>query len=193
MRSRIPQVLLQPIAVVTLVLVTFVLGNEAFRRVEATAATDLLHLLDLIPAHRLQILPGTSSIAVFPTSATPFVAVLLPSCSSLSSLLALTFLAWFIPRGRTGRRVVALVCALLCVFAGNVARIVASIGVGLVYGPPSLILFHDFVGSMFAFAYTLGGYLLMLFLLLPRTPSSTIRTSGSVTGPESQGADRVPA
>lgn len=193
MRSHPAQVLLQPLAVVMLVLVAFVLGNEAFRHLEAAAATDVLHLLNVIPAHRLQILPGTSSIAVFPLSATPFVAILLPSCSSLSSLLALTFLAWFVPRGRTGRRLVALACALLCVFAGNVARIVASIGVGLVYGPPSLVLFHDFVGSMFAFAYTLGGYLLMLFLLLPRTPSSTIRTSGSVTAPESQGADRVSA
>ena len=210
MRSRTFAVLLQPLAVVALVMIIFVLGNATFRRFEATMATDLLHMLDLLPANRIQVISGFSSIAVFPLSVGPFVAVIQPSCSALASLLAITFLAWFVPRGRTGRRIVALGCALVCVLVGNVLRIAGSVGVGLVYGTPSLVLFHDFVGSMFAFAYTLGGYLLMLFLLLPKgtaaarsterigastpvnTPITTIRgTTVAAPARERRGAHRV--
>ncbi len=172
MRSRAVGAFVQPIAVVVLVMVAFVLGNARFREFEATAATALLHLFEIVPAHRLQVIPGTSSIAVFPMAVGPFVAVLLPSCSSLASLLAIGFLAGFVPRGQPGRRIAALGCALICVLVGNVLRIAASIGVGLIYGTPSLILFHDLAGSAFAFAYTLGGYLLMLFLLLPAGPAA---------------------
>jgi exosortase/archaeosortase family protein len=177
MRSRALGAFIRPVAVVVLVMVTFVLGNALFRQWEATAATALLHLFDLVPEHRLQVIPGTSSIAVFPTAVGPFVAVLLPSCSSLASLLAIGFLAGFVPRGRPGRRITALGCALVCVLVGNVLRIAASIGVGLIYGTPSLVLFHDLAGSMFAFAYTLGGYLLMLFLLLPAGTASAAATA----------------
>ena len=45
-----------------------------------------------------------SSIAVFPEAVGPFVAVITPSCSALSALLAVASLSWFVPRGRTGRR-----------------------------------------------------------------------------------------
>jgi exosortase/archaeosortase family protein len=181
MRSRTVGAFVAPIAVVALVMITFTLANTRFREFEAAAATALLQLFDLVPEHRLQVLPGTSSIAVFPLSVGPFVAILQPSCSALGSLLAIAFLAVFVPRGRPGRRIAALSCALLCVLVGNVVRIAASIGVGLIYGTPSLVLFHDFAGSVFAFAYTLGGYLLMLFLLLPAgtgTSTPSRRTGG---------------
>ena len=55
----------------------------------------------------------------------------------------------------------------MCVFVGNVLRIAGSIGIGLLYGSRSLVLFHDWIGSLFAFGYTLGGFLLMVYLLLP--------------------------
>ncbi len=176
MRSHTLGILLRPVAVIALVMVTFVLLNAGFRQFEGAAATALLHWLGMTPAHRVQLLPN-SSIAVFPERVGPFVAIITPSCSALSALLALAFLAWFVPRGRTGRRVAALSCALGCVLVGNVLRIVGSIGVGLISGKASLVLFHDWVGSLFAFGYTLGGYLFMLFLLLPAgtATSSTAR------------------
>jgi exosortase/archaeosortase family protein len=164
--SRTLAILLRPVSVIALVMITFVLANAGFRQLEAAAATQLLHLSGLTETHRVLLLPG-SRIAVFPEAVGPFVAVVTPSCSALSALLAVAFLAWFGPPGRIGRRIGALGCALVCVLAGNVLRIAGSIGVGLVHGKASLVLFHDWVGSLFAFGYTLGGYLLMLFLLLP--------------------------
>lgn len=193
MSSRTPAILLRPVAVIALVMLTFVLGNAAFRQFEAAAATLLLHGLG-IPGHRVLLL-SSSSIAVFPAAVGPFVAVITPSCSALSALLAIAALSWFVPRARAGRRLGALACALGCVLAGNVLRIAGSIAVGLVHGKPSLVLFHDWVGSLFAFSYTLGGYLLMLFLLLPAGPGPALRTiraiPAAVTARGGRGAHRV--
>jgi hypothetical protein len=52
------------------------------------------------------------------------------------------------------------------VFAGNVLRLAGSLGFGLWVGERSLVLFHDWVGTVFTYAYTLGGYLVMLSMLL---------------------------
>ena len=66
---------------------------------------------------------------------------------------------------------------------GNVLRITASVGMGLVAGRASLVLFHDWVGSLFAFAYILGGYILMISLLLPR-PAAVLLPE--VVGPDAR-------
>jgi exosortase/archaeosortase family protein len=193
MRSRTLGILLRPVAVIALVMLTFVLGNAGFRQFEAAAATLLLHGFGT-PANRVLLL-SSSSIAVFPEAVGPFVAVIAPSCSALSALLAVASLSWFVPRGRTGRRLAALACALGCVLVGNVLRIAGSIAVGLVNGKPSLVLFHDWVGSLFAFSYTLGGYLLMLFLLLPAGPGPAVHTiraaPAAVAARGGRGAHRV--
>lgn len=168
MTSRATVVLLQPVAVVGAVLATFAVANDAFRQAEATAAAGLLYLTG-VTAERVQILPN-STLAVFPAAQGPFLAVLSPSCSALSSVLAVLFLAAFVPRSARRRRLPALVCALVCVVAGNLLRIAGSIAVGLQSGTASLVLFHDWVGSLFGFGYTVGGFVLMLWLLLPRRP-----------------------
>lgn len=165
--SRTWPVLVAPIAVVAVVLVAFALFNDAFRQGEAAAAADLLHLLGVAP-DAVQVRPD-SSLAVYPAGSGPFLAIITPSCSSLASLLAVTFLAIFLPPRSRRRRFLALGCALVLVVAGNVLRIAGSIAIGLVSGTGSLVLFHDWVGSLFAFAYTLGGFLLMLVVLLPRS------------------------
>lgn len=158
--------LLRPIAVVGLVLVAFWLFNVSFRQLEAGAATGLLHLLGA-SADTVQTRPN-SSIAVLVGSGA-FLAIVTPACSALASLLAVSFLALYVPRRPTGRRLLALGAALACVAAGNVLRIAGSVAVGLFAGTGSLVLFHDWVGSLFAFCYTLGGYLLMLGMLLSAT------------------------
>ncbi len=163
--ARAWPVLIQPVAVVAVVLATFALFNDAFRQGETAAAADLLHLLGVAP-RAVQIRPG-SSLAVYPTGSGPFLAIVTPSCSSLASLLAVTFLAVFVPPRFRRRRFLALGAALVVIVAGNVLRIAGSIAIGLVSGTGSLVLFHDWVGSLFAFAYTLGGFLLMLMVLLP--------------------------
>lgn len=180
MSSQAAAALIRPIAVVVAVVVGFAYLIEPVRRFEAATATSLLHLLGVAP-EAVQ-LRANASLAVYPHGQTAFLAVITPYCSSLSSLLAIMGLTLFTPRRLPGRRIAALACALVCVATGNVVRIAASVLMGLLAGASSLVLFHDWVGSMFAFAYTLGGYLLMLALLLhapqkPRRPEVGIHVS----------------
>jgi carbamoyl-phosphate synthase large subunit len=132
------------------------------RRVETRATVALF---DLTGSRRVFVASPTS-IGVVPAGHPAFRAVVTPTCSSLSSLLAIGCLA-SLARGAR-RRTGALLTAGAVVAAGNVVRIAASILVGLFSGRSSLVLFHDWVGSAFAFAYTLGGYVLLLYLILPR-------------------------
>jgi exosortase/archaeosortase family protein len=149
----------------------FALLHNPVRRVEAEAAVAVLRLTG---SDRAFVAPG-SSIQVLPAHQRPFRAVVTPTCSSLSSLLTLGCLASLTPRRRR-LRVVATLAALATVLVGNIVRISASVGVGLLFGRSSLILFHDWVGSVFAFGYTLGGYILLLYLLLPSRPRVTERS-----------------
>lgn len=64
--------------------------------------------------------------------------------------------------------------AVAAVVGGNFLRICSSVVVGLYAGRPSLVLFHDWVGSVIGFAFTLGGFVLMLWILLPARSSTPI-------------------
>ena len=97
----------------------------------------------------------------------PFRAVLTPYCSSLVSVLALGAIAIFVLRGPFLRRLSAFVVAGMFVLCCNVIRIGGSLWAGLKYGPSGLVLFHDWLGTMFGLLYTLFGFLLMLYLMLP--------------------------
>jgi exosortase/archaeosortase family protein len=177
MRSQTAAALIPPIAVVVAVVVVFAYFIEPMRRFEAATASSLLHLLGVAP--KSVQLRANASLAVYPHGRSAFLAVVTPYCSSLSSLLAIMGLAIFTPRRQQRGRIPALACALVCIAAGNVARIAASVVMGLLAGASSLVLFHDWVGSMFAFAYTLGGYLLMLALLL-RAPQTSGRAEAGI-------------
>lgn len=158
---------------VALVIVTSIAGffllEHAARRLEADATAWVLHAAG---AGNLFVLGP--SIQVFPAGQEPFRAVVTPSCSSLTSLLAIACLAGLVPRHYGRRRYVAALAAMATIAAGNLLRITSSIAVGLAAGPSSLVLFHDWVGSVLTFAYTLGGYILMLYLLLPRSDARRV-------------------
>ncbi len=105
---------------------------------------------------------------------TPFFVEIAPTCSSLASILSLIGLATFIsPRARrgvpNGRFVAAVAASCLVLFIGNTLRIVFSMLVGLADGEVSLVLFHDWVGSVFGFASLLAGWILLMWLILPDT------------------------
>ena len=144
--------------------VVFLLAEQPMREFETTTTLDLLRGLGLHQVTRATPV----SIAIDSRGGDAFAAELTPSCSSLASLLALIGLTVLRPPGPLRRVLAAASVAMLTVFAGNILRIAASIGVGVLAGPSSLVLFHDWVGSLFGFAYTLGGFLVMLYLLLPR-------------------------
>lgn len=142
----------------------FMLIQEPMRHWETLASAGLLHQFGASRAH--VVLP--TSIQVFPANGDAFRAVVTPSCSSAASILALTLLSTLVPRHCRRRVAPALVAAAIVIAVGNVARIAGSIAVGFVAGRSSLVLFHDWVGSVFTFVYTLAGFVLMLYLLLPR-------------------------
>ena len=108
-----------------------------------------------------------AALLVAPPAHTAFIAIVTPACSSAAPVLALACLGLATPAAPPRRQLGALCAAAAAVMVGNAARIAGSVGVGLLAGRQSLVLFHDWVGSAFGFAYVLGGYVLMLSLLLP--------------------------
>lgn len=149
-------------AMVVAVLVGFYFLQEPFRHAETELAAAIL---SLFAADQVEVVLN-DSIQVFPAGHDAFRAEITPSCSALASVLVLACLGLLSPR--QPRRNVAIAAALCAVAIGNIIRIAASVGVGLVAGRGSLILFHDWVGSAFTFLYIVGGYILMVYLLLPR-------------------------
>lgn len=143
----------------------FFLLQSSWRGFEAQASVAVLHALG-IDGVRVVL---NDSIQVTPATGLPFRAIIKASCSSLAAVLALGCLVLLTPSSTRGRKAFALVAAVTTVVVGNIVRIAASLAAGLVSGRSSLVLFHDWVGSVFSFAYTLGGYVLVLFLLLPST------------------------
>jgi len=156
---------------VTVVVVGFVLFRDTVRHAEASAAVSFLHLLG---ANRIRLL-SDSSVLVIPRTGSLFRVVVTPSCSALSAMLALAVLGLLTPRAPWRRRLGATAVAMTAVLAGNLMRIAASLSAGTWAGRASLVLFHDWVGTMFTFASILGGYVLMLYVLLPdRQPTPAL-------------------
>jgi carbamoyl-phosphate synthase large subunit len=162
--SRRSAVFMRVAAIIIVAAGGFVVFQNGARHLEAEGAAGLFRLAG---DERIRV-AGPSSIEVLPSAHAPFRAVVTPSCSSIGSLVALVCLGALVPGGR--RRNFAVAVAVCTVAGGNIIRIGASLGIGLIAGRQSLILFHDWVGSIFGFAYTLGGYLLLLHLLLPARP-----------------------
>lgn len=149
------------VAVLTVIFTRFL---DPFRRLEGAAAVGLLHLAG-VPDHTVQSLGGVL-LAVIPPGHDGFLIYVAPGCSSLAALLSLVLLVLFTPRGLGWWRLCAPVAAIFCVLLGNVVRLAGSLGFGLVAGRESSVLFHDWAGTIFSYVYTVGGYLLMLWLLL---------------------------
>jgi exosortase/archaeosortase family protein len=148
---------------VSVTVVGFLLLNGPVRTAEIALVLRVLRFdasqLSAVPGHAIQALPRTG--LAFRVQVTPY-------CSSLIAVLALGGIAAFILHGPLGRRMVAFAAAAALVVACNVVRIAASIWVGLRWGAGDLVLFHNWVGTLFALAYTLIGFLFMLYLMLPK-------------------------
>lgn len=153
----------------------FALFQEGMRAFETRAA---LALLSAVGVQNVRGVDATS-VLVVSGDQPAFLVLITASCSSLASLVAMGCLGPLAPRGSPGRRSVAVLSAACVIAIGNVVRIAASIAVGLVAGRASLILFHDWVGSMFTFIYTMSGYILMLTLLLPKDERASRSSLGT--------------
>jgi exosortase/archaeosortase family protein len=166
------QVILALVASIAVALLGFRFLSSPMRTLEETAVLRVFVVLrsktTVVGDHNFQVLsPGHF----------PFRAVLTPYCSSLVSILALAAIAIFILRGPILRRLSAFIVAGLFVLCCNVIRIGGSLWAGLKYGPEGLVLFHDWLGTMFGLLYTLFGFLLMLYLMLPSADADIARAA----------------
>ncbi|BEP15758.1 hypothetical protein acdb102_40690 [Acidothermaceae bacterium B102] len=172
MTRRRGSVLFALFASIVVALVGFRLLNSPMRTLEETAVLRVFGVLrsktTIVGDHNFQVLsPGHF----------PFRAVLTPYCSSLVSILALGAIAVFVLRGPILKRLSAFVVAGMFVLCCNVIRIGGSLWAGLRYGPGGLVLFHDWLGTMFGLLYTLFGFLLMLYLMLPSATEDIARAA----------------
>jgi exosortase/archaeosortase family protein len=172
MTFRRTRVLFALVASIIIALLGFRLLNGPTRTLEETAVLRVFRVLrgrtTIVGDHGFQVLsPGHF----------PFRAVLTPYCSSLVSILALAAIALFVLRGPLLRRLSSFIVAGMFVLTCNVVRIGASLWAGLRYGPDGLVLFHDWLGTMFGLLYTLFGFLLMLYLMLPSATANVARAA----------------
>jgi carbamoyl-phosphate synthase large subunit len=89
------------------------------------------------------------------------------SCSAILSVLGLTALTVAVLRSRRLHAVWGLAMACGALVIANDVRLAASTLAGLWWGGSALVLFHDWVGTLWNFAATLAGFLLMVALTLP--------------------------
>lgn len=143
----------------------FVVGQAPFRHWEALTVAGGVRLLGF---HGVLTVTG-SSILLSPSRGGLFFVDITPSCSSLGPALAIALIAVVLSSGSPASdRLLAGVAGVASIIAGNFVRIGSSVIVGLLAGPVSLVLFHDWVGSIFGFGYTIGGFVLILSILLRR-------------------------
>ncbi len=187
MRSRAGiwvRVLAVPVGVVA----GFIVLQYKMRVVETLVTAEVVRLAGM--ARNVPFTSGTN-ILVSPDHHAAFYVIIEPACSSLASILAIVFLATVLPsslsRGRS--RLFAVSAACIAVFIGNIIRMAGSIVVGVFAGRASLVLFHNWVGSIFGFAYTLGGFMAMLWLMMP---SSKMVARGSPATLSPSGLDGTP-
>ncbi|MFA7323225.1 MAG: exosortase/archaeosortase family protein, partial [Candidatus Nanopelagicales bacterium] len=155
------RVALELLGVVLFCTIGFYALSEPVRLLEVPFIVNGLHLLGCSGVASL----GTNIVVQSPEGL--LVAAVTPSCSALLSVLALTALAGSLFRSRGWRTVRALLATSVLLVLANAVRIGASVALGTVLGSPALSLFHDWVGTIANFIFTLTGFVVMVWLLLP--------------------------
>ncbi len=140
----------------------FRLLNAPVRRLESELVMGLLS-----PFGGRASVVNETFFQLLPPDQEAFRAQLTPYCSAVIPVLALACIGFFILSGPWPRRLFAVGVAAALVLACNVLRITMSLWAGYELGGGALVLFHDWIGTFFALAYTLVGFFLMLYLLLP--------------------------
>ncbi|QXG77474.1 hypothetical protein KUM42_08200 [Modestobacter sp. L9-4] len=141
---------------------------------EASWVVGVLHLVGVDSVSG--VLP--TRILVFRPDGELLNAVVTASCSSVLSVVGLTALTASVLRSRRGHALAGLLVAVVAVLVANHLRLLLSTVIGLQWGGGSLVLFHDWVGTLWNLAATLGGFLLMVCVTLP----SRMRAEQDVAG-----------
>jgi exosortase/archaeosortase family protein len=156
-------VLVELVAAVAICLAGYYLAAGWFRVQEAkwtVAALDLIGVDDVSG-----VLPG--SILMYRGPGDVLEGVVTTSCSSILTVVGLSALTVSVLRKRRAHAFFGLAVALVAVVVANGIRLVLSSLAGLWWGAPAMTLFHDWVGTIWTLASTLGGFLLMVCLTLP--------------------------
>jgi exosortase/archaeosortase family protein len=150
----------------------FALLNGPARQLEA-----VLVMAALRPAGSRASVVDQTYFQLLPPGQAAFRAQLTPYCSSIVPILALATIGFFILHGSVLRRVFSVGAAAALVLLCNVARISGSLWMGYEFGGNALVLFHDWLGTFFALVYTMAGFFLMLYLLLPTATAQIPRAA----------------
>ena len=168
MSRRARSALLRVALIVTVSVVGFVVFQHAARSLETHVAELMVRA---VGGSKRSFVLSSTSIVVVPFHGQAFRVVVTPSCSSIASVLAIACLSTLAPPAPRGRRALAVAAAIATVSLGNITRIAASVIIGLFAGRSSLVLFHDWVGGIMTYVYTLGGFIVFLYILLPGSPA----------------------
>ncbi|MDT5031923.1 MAG: carbamoyl-phosphate synthase large subunit, partial [Actinoplanes sp.] len=95
----------------------------------------------------------------------PVTAEMTASCSALTSILALSALALVALRQRS-QALIGFLAAGVFVLLANQLRLILSLLAGRYFAVDALVFFHDWIGAMLSFAYTLIGLLIMIGLTM---------------------------
>ena len=156
-------VLLEILILVVVYLTLFELLIDPMRRFETDA---IAWFFSLVGSHSVTV-ANNDSILIASGGHRPMLAYISPSCSSLMGLLALATLAAAVMRRRRSTTLIAYLAAASVLFALNLGRMIASAAAGVWFGSGAMLLFHDWVGTVWNFVATLFGFLLLQFLTSP--------------------------
>ncbi|WP_409331123.1 exosortase/archaeosortase family protein [Trujillonella humicola] len=144
-------------------LVGFRYVTGPLRELEAWGLAQVLALF--YPGRVASVVPG--QVLMFPGDGVIIDAVVTASCSSILSVLGLTALTAVVLRGRKLHALGGLLFAVAVLLVLNHVRLLLSALAGMWWGDGALVLFHDWIGTLWNLAATLGGFLLMVWITLP--------------------------
>lgn len=162
-RRRRRTVLFEILVLVIVYLSLFELLIDPVRRFETDAVAWFFSLVgsnSVTVAHN-------DSLLIVSGGHRPMLTYMSPSCSSLMGLLALATLAAAVMRRRRTTTLMAYVVSASVLFILNLGRMIASAAAGVWFGSGAMLLFHDWVGTIWNFIATLFGFLLLQFLTSP--------------------------
>ena len=154
-------VLLEMIGAVAACVGGYVLFIDPVRHFEVNLTSKIIELMGI---DRISGALGDSFV-VFGPGMEPVVAEMTGSCSIWSSVLALAALAAVALRQRSQAFVGFLAAAAFVLFANQI-RLLGSLLAGRYFAVDALVFFHDWIGAVLNFAYTLIGLLIMIGLTM---------------------------
>ncbi|WP_029431102.1 exosortase/archaeosortase family protein [Blastococcus sp. URHD0036] len=137
--------------------------SQPMQELEARGLAQVMSWI--YPGRASDVLPG--HVLLFPEGGAVIDAVVTASCSSILSVLGLTALTAVVLRSRKLHALWGLVVAISALLVLNHLRLLLSALAGMWWGDAALVLFHDWVGTLWNLVATLAGFLLMVWLTLP--------------------------